>query len=67
VVPVDAVTLDGAVGTSKFVLLWKPHAVSRTDPRRVAISVRCFIGRPLQSCIRAYNFRRRDREYAEYS
>lgn len=46
VVPVDAVTLDGAVGTSKFVLLWKPQAVSRTEPRSVAISVMCFIVRP---------------------
>ena len=59
VVPVEAVTLDGAVGTSKFVLLWKPQALSRTEPRRVAISAICFIGRPLQSCLRAHNFRRR--------
>ena len=59
VVPLDAVTLDGAVGTSKFVLLWKPQAVSRTEPRSVAISVICFIGRPLQSCMRAHNFGRR--------
>jgi hypothetical protein len=49
VVPVDPVTLDGAVGTSKFVLFWKLHAVNRTEPRRVAMSVICFIGRPLQS------------------
>ena len=37
--PADAVTLDGAVGTSKFVLLWKPQAEIRADPRSVAISV----------------------------
>ena len=67
VVPVDAVTLEGAVGTSKSVLFWKPQAFSRTEPRRVAISV-MFRMASLYSlgCARTI-FVGAKSEYAEYS